>query len=409
MEKFHQIIAKYYEIVAERLDRVTFRPIFVIKPIQDPKEMNTTFNHLYSEIQRFHFIPKLDSKLKNLEPFADLPPDSMYLFLEPQIYEEGANRNGKRNRIWINWVLFITTIITVVISGYFYVFMFDPIHGGVNKPWWESLFYIVLFTGSILGIIGAHELGHVYALNRYQLKPSMPYFIPAIPPLGTFGAFVSQKDPPKNRNQLFDIGIMGPLFGFVVALICVVIGLLLTRAIPTPEFLTAYQTTHNAFFNDITLSEAAERIANSFNNYNLFIYLFRQGLFGQITEGVYYGQILPDSIIQIHPLAFGGWIGLLLTAINLLPAGKLDGGHVARALLGKSYWVATIIGLILLAFIDIYMVFILFLLGGFSWHEGPLNDSIPISKNRKIAYIGVLLIICLSLPMSPLINIYGFL
>lgn len=237
----------------------------------------------------------------------------------------------------------------------------------------------------------------------------MPYFIPAIPPLGTFGAFVSEKIPPKNRNQLFDIGIMGPLFGFIAALVCIIVGLLLTQAVPTNDFLIAYQNTHNAFFSDISLAQAAERVANSFNNYNLFIYLFRQALFGHITESLYDGQLLPDAIIQIHPLAFGGWIGLLLTGINILPAGKLDGGHIARATFGKFYWIGTIIGIVVLAFIDVFMVFILLLLGGFSRHEGPLNDSIPVSRDRKIAYIGVILIIIFSLPMSPLLTLYGFL
>ncbi len=409
MDKFHKIIEKYFEIVAEKLDKATFTPIFVINAEFEQEDALTSFNDLYQEIHKLNFIPKLLSDLKNREKIENIPLNVMYIILEPQVYDKEADLLPSKKRIWVNWTLFIATLITVVISGYLYIFMFDPIHGGINKPIWESILYIILFATSILGIIGAHELGHVYALRKYNLKPSMPYFIPAIPPLGTFGAFVSQKVPPKNRNQLFDIGISGPLFGFIVALACIIIGLLLTRAIPTDEFLIAYQNTHNAFFSNISLEETAERVADSFNNYNLFIYMMRQVIFGQMTESVYYGQLLPDKIIQIHPLAFGGWIGLLLTGINILPAGKLDGGHIARAIFGKYYWIGTIIGVIALFFIDFFIVFILLLLGGFSRHEGPLNDTVPVSKKRKLAYIGVIIILIFSLPLSPLWTLYGFL
>ncbi len=183
----------------------------------------------------------------------------------------------------------------------------------------------------------------------------------------------------------------------------------LTKAVPTDHFLVAYQNTHNTFFSNITLEQAAERLAGSFNNYNLFIYLSRQLIFGQYPVGTYYSQTLPTHIIQIHPLAFGGWIGLLLTAINILPAGKLDGGHIARAVFGKYYWLGTIIGIGILFIVDYFLVFFLVLLGGFTRHEGPLNDASPLSKGRKLAYLGVVAIVIFCLPLTPLVNIYGFL
>ncbi|MBD3226887.1 MAG: hypothetical protein GF329_01765 [Candidatus Lokiarchaeota archaeon] len=274
---------------------------------------------------------------------------------------------------------------------------------------WNIFLVVFLVLMKVLGIIAVHEFGHVFALKEYKLKPSMPYFIPAIPPLGTFGAFVNQKVPPKNRNQLFDIGISGPITGFIIAVLFTMIGLVLTVPIPTDQFINFYTQTHNTYFSSITLEEAAERIAGEFNNYNLFIFLFKKLLFGDFNVSLHYGQILPDYIIQIHPLTFGGWVGLLLTALNSLTAGKLDGGHVARAVFGRFYWIGTIIGVVILFFIDFFMVLILLLLGGFSKHEGPLNDTIKVSKGRKIMYVVLIIIIIFSIPTSPLTSIYGFL
>ncbi len=391
------------------MDPGTLHPIFAIKTDIEDEFLIDSFNELYRELEPFNFIPKLVKQLKGHESFQDLPPNTIYIVLEPYITDKKPEVPIKKKRIWINWTLFIATFVMVVISGYIYVFMFDPIHGGINRPILETILSIVFFSFSILCIIGLHELGHVYSLKKYGLGPSMPYFIPAIPPLGTFGAFVSQKEPPKNRNQLFDIGISGPIFGFVAAVILILIGLFLTQPVPTDQFLVAYQNTHNAFFSNITLEQSAERLAGSFNNYNLFIYLFRQLIFEQFPVATYYGQTLPTYIIQIHPLAFGGWIGLLLTAINSLPAGKLDGGHIARAIFGKHYWIGWIIGIGILLLVDYFLVFFLILLGGFTRHEGPLNDAITLSKRRKIAYLGVIAIMIFCLPLTPLVYLYGFL
>jgi Zn-dependent protease len=409
MMNFHDIIEKYFEIIDEKIDDSTFTPIFAVKSKSGNDDVSEAFNRLYEEIQEYNFVPKLVHKIKEYDVFESFPPDVTYIVLNPQIKEETSKRTPKKSKIWINWVLFGATLIMVVISGYFYIYIFDPIHGGVNSSLFESVIYIILFSVSILGIVGIHEFGHIFAMKKYKLKPSMPYFIPAIPPLGTFGAFVNQKIPPKNRNQLYDIGISGPIAGFIIALIFTIVGLLLTVPVPTDQFIYSYMQTHNAYFSSITYQEAAERIAGEFNNYNLFIFLFKKLLFGDFNVNYYSGQLLPDHIIQIHPLAFGGWIGLLLTALNALPAGKLDGGHVARAVFGRFYWIGTIIGVIVLFFIDFFMVFILVLLGGFSRHPGPLNDTIEVSKSRKIGYVRLIIIIIFTIPVSALTSIYGFL
>ncbi|MHA1271535.1 MAG: site-2 protease family protein [Candidatus Helarchaeota archaeon] len=403
IKKFHNIIGEYFEIIDEKIDPITLIPIFAVK-VNNREEILELFNKLFQEIVKYNFYPKLSHKLKINLQFENLPEDVMYITLFPQIYENEKVLKQKKNRIWVNWVLFISTLIMVAISGYVYIYIFDPIHGGLTKPLFESVIYILYFVISILGIIAAHEFGHYYTLKKYNLGPSIPYFIPAIPPLGTFGAFVKQKNPAKNRNQLYDIGISGPIAGFILAIIFTTIGLLLTVPIPTDEYLYAYVQTHNTYFYSITLEQAARKL--EFNTYNLYMYLFRLLVFGEPTQSIYYGQLLPDYVLQLHPLAFGGFIGLILTAINSLPAGKLDGGHVARAMFGKLYWIGTIIGIVILFFIDYFMVFLLFLLGGLSRHEGPLNDTIVVSKNRKIGYIGLILIIIFSIPLGSLTNLY---
>jgi len=357
----------------------------------------------------FNFYPKLEKNIKIYDLFKDLPDDVLYLVLIPKIFKDSQKEKSKTKKALINWILFIITLIMVLFSGYIYIYIFDPIYGGPYSSFIESIIYIILFSVAILGIIAAHEFGHYFVLKKYNLGPSMPYFIPGIPPLGTFGAFVNQKLPAKNRNQLFDIGYSGPIAGFIISIVCVLIGFLFTRPIPTNEFLQAYVQTHNTYFDPISLSEAARKISENFNNYNLFIYLLRYYLYGAPTYSYYYGTLLPDYIIQIHPLTFCGWIGMLVTAINSLPAGKLDGGHIARAIFGKYYWIGTIIGVIILFFIDYYLIFLLILLGGLGKHEGPLNDIKPISINRIFAYFVLIIIIIFSIPLSPLYSIFGVL
>lgn len=161
MNTFRRVIGKYFEIIDDRLDRSTFRPIFVIRASHYDENVLKIFDALHDEIQKMNFVPKLLPELKNIEPFQNLPPEIMYIVLEPQIYDVSVEAPKWRKRIWINWVLFLATIGTVITSGYLYIFLFDPIHGGVGKPVGETILYIFAFTISILGIVGLHELGAI--------------------------------------------------------------------------------------------------------------------------------------------------------------------------------------------------------------------------------------------------------
>src|SRR6266508_4514300 len=182
----------------------------------------------------------------------------------------------------------------------------------------------------LLTILGSHEMGHFLVAKRYKVQASLPFFLPSLPPLGTLGAFISMRDPIPNRRALLDIGVSGPLVGFAIAIPVTLAGLALSTTSPS-----------------LPPSMAGEAIQPSllFNFLSLFF-------------------PLPDSFIM-HPLAFAGWVGLFVTAINLLPAGQLDGGHVARALFGRNQFYlswAAILLLFAMSYFYIGWIFFAFLI-----------------------------------------------
>ena len=176
--------------------------------------------------------------------------------------------------------------------------------GEINAMYPHSGLY---FAGTLMGILLCHEAGH-YVLGRiHRVEVSLPFFIP-LPPqisLGTLGAVIRMNRPISNRNQLFDVGAAGPIAGLVVAIPLLVIGL--------------------------TLSKVGPEAPDSMIEGNSVLYaLLKYAVFGRWLPG--------DGLdVQLHPMAFAAWVGLLVTMINLLPIGQLDGGHVARAALGDRH------------------------------------------------------------------------
>jgi membrane-associated protease RseP (regulator of RpoE activity) len=163
------------------------------------------------------------------------------------------------------------------------------------------------FAATLMTILLCHELGHYVVGRRRGVDVSLPYFIP-VPPqftLGTLGAVIRMRRPISDRNALFDVGAAGPIAGLVVAIPLLVVGL--------------------------TLSHVAPLGPDSMIEGNSILYA--------LLKYAVFGQWLPsDGVdVQLHPMAFAGWVGLLITMINLMPIGQLDGGHVARAALGQSH------------------------------------------------------------------------
>jgi membrane-associated protease RseP (regulator of RpoE activity) len=182
------------------------------------------------------------------------------------------------------------------------------LHGGLFLACCVTTTWVggIAFGATLMGILTCHELGHYIVGRRHGVDVSLPYFIPLPPPtLGTLGAVIRMKNPIEDRGKLFDVGAAGPIAGLVVAIPLLVIGLHLSELGPPTE--------------------------GSFIEGNSILYaLLKLAVFGRWLPG--------DGIdVQLHPMAFAGWVGLLVTMINLMPIGQLDGGHIAKSALGDAH------------------------------------------------------------------------
>jgi len=201
-------------------------------------------------------------------------------------------------------ILFISTVFTVLWAGA-YQTNTNPLVGPwdflMDEP--RSLWSGIPFAATLLGILVTHELGH-YVLSRLHGVPtSLPLFVPGLPHfVGTFGAIIRMRAPLTDRRALFDIGVAGPIAGFVVAVIALVIGLRLSTVVPI-------QTSYGMHLGEPLLL--------------------------QFASWVVIGPLAPTADVILHPVGFAAWFGLFITSLNLLPIGQLDGGHVAYALLGE--------------------------------------------------------------------------
>lgn len=214
----------------------------------------------------------------------------------PEEWPESAfsPRLSPRRR-WINVALFFITLATTTLAG--------SIQEGINplqNP--EQIYKGIPFAFSLMGILLAHELGHYLVSRKHGLNVTLPYFIPAPSFIGTFGAFIKMRSPVRNRKMLLDVGAAGPLVGVAVAIPFLVYGFLHSEV-------------------KMVQGQAGINLGSS----------LLLSILSRLTIGP-----LPDGYdVVIHPVGFAGWIGLLVTSLNLLPVGQLDGGHVAYALLGK--------------------------------------------------------------------------
>ena len=265
----------------------------------------------------------------------------------------------------VNIIMFLLTICTTVFVGALNWASYDPtIHGDED---WTRMFSprcvgmgALFFALPLMTILGIHELGHFYMAKHHKVAASWPFFIPVpFPPLGTFGAFISMREPIPNKKALMDIGAAGPIAGFCVAVPVTLIGIWLT----------------NVFAVKVPTDASG------------LVYMGSSVVFTGLTSLVQTGPYL------MHPTALAGWVGLLVTFLNLLPAGQLDGGHVMRALFGEraKYVSYGVIFMMLMFAVDVptfqnpylgwfLFVFIILFLG--VAHPPPLNDVSPLDTKR---------------------------
>ena len=277
----------------------------------------------------------------------------------------------KPSNPWINLALFVATVFSVVLMG--------ALNAGANPlqdPF--SILDGIPFAFTLLLILGTHEFGHYFAARRHRVAVTLPYFIPMpLSFVGTFGAFIQLRSPVRNRNQLFDVGVAGPLAGLVVAIPLLLIGLALSDVQPLP-------------------SEGGYILEG-----NSLLYMGSKYLI--------HGQILPGNGVDVmlHPMAFAAWFGLLVTAFNLLPVGQLDGGHVTFTLLGeKTQYVGIVFvaALLLMGAVLwqgwLFWAFLVFMLG--MGHPPPLNDVTPLGGKRRVLALVTIVIFALVFVPIPL-------
>ena len=277
------------------------------------------------------------------------------------------------NATWTPRFLFVIVISFVMIDGYYRTSGTNAIVE-IGDPFQMAIVY----TLALLGILGTHELGHIIAAKMHRLKTSWPYFIPGLPVIGipTFGAFIQSKGLTINRRILFDVAIAGPIAGLVITMIVSLYG---------------------AYTAPILDQEIAEGL---FADQILVEWEQGEPLLMTASLAVF-GKGGPGHEVIMTPVMFAAWIGFLITFLNLLPAWQLDGGHMARTLLGqKIHRYATYGSMLVLILLNYWLMAILILvMSAKNPSATPLDDISPLTRNRKISYIGIVILAILCAPL----------
>lgn len=306
----------------------------------------------------------------------------------------------------VNVILFLLTLVSMLMAGAMYGMEApaDTSILGILQATLQNLPNGITFAASLLGILMAHEFGHYFAARFHRIAVSLPYFLPfPLSLFGTLGAFIRLKEPPKNRRVLLDIGLSGPIAGLIVAIPVLLIGLYLSDLGRLP--LNAMTAQGSVLEGNSLLYLAMKYIVTGeflpkplhYAGLSPFIYWVRYFFIGLPMP---YG----GTDVLLHPLAWAGWAGLLVTMLNLIPAGQLDGGHAIYVLLGKAttrLW-PFIIGLLLLlgtVWPGWYIwAGLVFLMG--RTYARPRDEITPLDPRRKwLAIFGLVLFILVFIPV----------
>jgi membrane-associated protease RseP (regulator of RpoE activity) len=287
-------------------------------------------------------------------------------------------------RLWLHALMLLATIFTTTLVGAHMQYNFSR-----NLPFFEADRFFEIFTVglrspqlfwsglpfslTLLTILMAHELGHYLACVYYRVDASLPYFLPAPTPFtGTLGAFIRIRSPIYSKRVLFDIGIAGPLAGFVFLLPALGVGLALSKVIPGINHQGSVQM-------GIPALE----------------WLLEKGIFPGVA----------GADIYLHPVARAAWVGMFATALNLLPVGQLDGGHIIYALLGRSHkWITQVFLIALLPMGTLwngwwFWAFLLFFLAR---KHPPVYDQTALGDSRMRLGIAALVVFLLCFSIAPI-------
>jgi membrane-associated protease RseP (regulator of RpoE activity) len=276
-------------------------------------------------------------------------------------------------RAWVHWLLFALTVATTTWAG--------AAHQGVNvvrEP--ARIFAGLPYSLTLMAILGVHELGHYFAARHHGIRVTPPYFIPVPMALGTFGAFIQMRSPIEHRRALFDVAVAGPLAGLAVAIPALLVGLQTSTIVQGDVSATPMMGGASA------------------GSSVLFALLVKLSIGPELEYG---------HLLRLSPLAFAGWLGLLVTALNLLPIGQLDGGHIAYAMFGHrigtvvstvAMWSLVLLAIFVWPGLTMWAILIFFIAGT---AVPPLNDLTPLTPGRSglgYAVFAILLLILMPLP-----------
>ena len=275
----------------------------------------------------------------------------------------------------------LTIATTTFVGANWYVSFLDDFRGSTSLPMSFTALLIrgFWYSGTILAILGSHELGHYFACRYYNVDASLPFFIP-VPILltGTMGAFIRIREPIPQKRMLFDIGIAGPIAGFLVAVPALFLGVSMSHVVRLPPNFVGFEMGEPLLFK-----------------------LAAKLLWGTIPDGY---------TLNLHPMAFAAWFGLLVTALNLFPVGQLDGGHISYAVLGRKSTYVTVLTIgaaIVLAFFSSslvmwvgLMVIMLFLFG--PRHPRVFDEDVALDRTRLGLAVFAVVMFALCFTPAPL-------
>jgi membrane-associated protease RseP (regulator of RpoE activity) len=287
-----------------------------------------------------------------------------------------------KHRYWLHVILLAATLLSTTVVGaglarsfaLGHAFDFEDNLLGYLRMWHPGFLLAGLpFSLTLLTILMAHELGHFLAARHYGIDVTLPFFLPAPTLIGTLGAFIRIRSPILSRRILFDIGVAGPLAGFVVLIFPLAIGLSLSRIAPGA-----------AVHGDL---------------------VFGTPLILRLVEWIRFPNAAATDI-ALHPIARAAWVGLLATALNLLPIGQLDGGHILYAFLGeRSKWLSRTFIFVLIPlgifFAYSWLVWAV-LLFFFGMRHPSIIDPSPLGRARSWLGFAALVVFVLSFTVSPI-------
>lgn len=339
-------------------------PRYTVTPMeaQDPQaSVKAHFEALVGEIRPHGHLP-----------FLTKDGDKYQIELK-KIRQTGPRSNRR------NIYLFIATLGTVFLDGY--LRSNNPVLTEIMMPDTPIYMNALMFTVAIIAIFGFHELGHKAATILRGVDASMPYFIPAPPGMGgTFGAVITQREPPTNRDALFDLGLSGPLVGFIVTILVTIVGLRLSFVVPLEEVNGWMTMFPEIRFQSIPFPLILDWLSKTLR------------------------PVSEDMVLILHPVGFAAWVGSLVTFINLIPAWQLDGGHISRSLLSRSnHKRVSIVGILILLLSGYFVMAIMvafFMMRTSDRGDSPLDDVSPLSTSRKLLvllYLGMMVATIVSL------------